>query len=71
MRDGIHVIKGSEVYVVDDMVQRGIRRVNEYHTSTLYVIRAHRGKRGVWETTGPISVDAFRSGLRRGTIMLF
>lgn len=66
MKDGFHKIAGYDVYVENDKVLRG---VSSDWTKTTYVYRAC--KKGGWDCVRSISVDAFRAGVRRGTIKMF
>ncbi len=66
MRDGWHKICGYDVYVENDKVLRGTK-YNGQLPSCVY----RSCKSGGWDREYKISVDAFRAGVRRGTIKMF
>lgn len=66
IRDGWHTICGYEVYVEDGYIMHGV--TGGWQSVTTWPYRAC--KHGGWDATGPITVDAFRAGVRRGTIMM-
>lgn len=61
-KDGWKVISGYEVYIEDGKVLRGISSRN----TTVYPYR--RCRHGGWDNVSGLSMAAFRSGVRRGTI---
>lgn len=67
IKDGWHTICGYEVYVEDGYILRGVSSTDWRQVPT-HVYRAC--KPSGWSSTGPITVDAFRSGVRRGTISM-
>lgn len=66
MKDGWHKICGYDVYVENDRVLRGTKANG---TLPAYVYRSC--KTGGWYSNGGITVNAFRSGVRRGSIRMF
>lgn len=66
--DGWHIISGYRVYVEDGRVLRGILG-NGNSQRTAYPYRACRT--GGWDNVSGLSVDAFRAGVRRGSISMF
>lgn len=67
IKDGWHVICGYEVYVENGIVIRGIREDYNGSRVSAYPYRACRS--GGWDHD-TMSVDAFRAGVKRGTISL-
>lgn len=65
IRDGWHTIAGYEVYVEDGFIVRGI---SDDHQKPLYVYRSVRS--GGYDREYNITPDAFRAGVRHGTIIL-
>lgn len=63
--DGWRTICGWEVYVENGYIVRGI---SADHQTPLYIYRACRS--GGYDREYKITPDAFRAGLRRGTIVL-
>lgn len=68
MKDGWHTIEGFKVLVEDGKIHRGIINPG-WNERTGYVYRKNR-QLGCWASEGTISVEAFRAGVRRGTIIL-
>lgn len=69
MKDGWHKICGYDVYVENDRVLRGTKANG---TLSAYVYRACRTcGPALWEAEDSITVNAFRTGVRRGTIRMF
>lgn len=68
IKDGWHQVCGYTVLVEDGMIVRGIIG-NDLNQVPAYVYRADRNGHG-WNSEGKITVDAFRAGVRRGTIEL-
>lgn len=66
MKDGWHKICGYDVYVENDRVLRGTKANG---TLPAYVYRRVDERR--WDNNCGITVNAFRSGVRRGTIRMF
>lgn len=67
--DGWHVVSGYDVFVESGMILRGILYDSCGSSSSAYVYR--RCRDGSWTRCSGLSVAAFRSGVRRGTIELF
>ena len=77
MKDGWHKIGGYEVYVEDNCVTHGIKRISPLNIVTAYPYRkgwrysnGERYHAGWWNCNG-LSVSAFKSGVYRGTIEMF
>lgn len=75
IKDGWHVILGYEVYVENGLVIRGIKEDSNGSPVTAYPYRAQMKKcyygqfiSGWYQED--MSVDAFRAGVKRGTISL-
>lgn len=66
--DGWHKIYGYDVYVEDGCVVRGVTDDWKQGLRTTWVYRA--SKYGGWDSAGKVTVDAFRAGVRRGTITM-
>ena len=66
MKDGWHKICVYDVYVENDRVLRGTKANG---TLPSYVFRSC--KHWNWVNASGITVNAFRSGVRRGTIRMF
>lgn len=66
MKDGWHVICGYDVYVENDRVLRGTKANG---TLPAYVFRRENERR--WNNASGVTVNAFRAGVRRGTIRMF
>lgn len=66
MRDGWHKICGYDVYVENDKVLRGTKRNGQLPA---YVYR--RVNEREWSNDCGITVNAFKSGVRRGMIKMF
>ena len=64
MRNGWHVIVGYNIYVEDGKV---LRRLSSDRQRTTYPYRAAQDG---WTNDSGLSVDAFRAGVRRGTITM-
>ena len=77
--NGWHTICGYDVYVEGDRVMRGV--TSGANQTTTYPYRIHYewqddigGKKRVargWDECVGITVDAFRAGIRRGTVSMF
>ena len=68
--DGWHTICGFNVYVENGIVKKGeLEDYNGIH----YTAWPYRlSKQGGWDNVaGFITVDSFRYGVKRGTVMLF
>ena len=59
------VVCGYDVFVEDGVIVRGM---NGDGTKATYVYRKDR--KGGWNKEDKITVEAFRSGVRRGTIQM-
>jgi len=68
IKDGWHQICGYTVLVEGGMIVRGIIG-DGLNQVPAYVYRLDRNGHG-WNNEGKITVDAFRAGVRRGTIEL-
>jgi hypothetical protein len=68
MLDGWHTVAGYKVYVEDGQIHRGILNPG-WNERSGYVYRWSRNLR-CWVNEPRISVDAFRAGVRRGTVTL-
>jgi len=68
VRDGWHTIEGRTVYTENGYILRGIILDRNRQQVPAHVYRATRD--GYWNIEYWLSVDAFRSGVRRGTIDL-
>lgn len=67
IKDGWHMICGYRVYVEDGRILRGIiGEGNSQRPSYPYRV----SKYGGWDICSGITIDAFRAGERRGTIMM-
>ena len=67
MKNGWHVINGWKVYVEDGRILRGI--IGEGNNQTAAIpYRASRS--GGWDSCGGLTVEAFRAGTKRRTIIL-
>lgn len=66
--DGWHKLCGYDVYVEDGRVLRGVTDDRNHGPRTTWVYRA--SKFGGYESAGKVTVDAFRAGVRRGTIIM-
>lgn len=67
IRDGWHIVCGYEVYVEDGCILRGISG-NGSNQKPTYPYRACR--HGGWDNAYGITVSAFRSAFRRGTVRM-
>ncbi len=65
-KDGWHKICGYNVYIENDKVLRGTKSNG---TLPAYVYR--RVNERTWSHEENITVNAFRAGIRRGTIRMF
>ena len=69
-KEGWHIIYGWEVHVNErGYVDRAIKEDTNGSPVTGYIYRACRN--GWWNNIGQCSIDAFRAGLKRGTIRIF
>lgn len=66
MKDGWHKICDYDVYIENDRVLRGTKANG---TLPAYVYRACRT--GGWDNDCGLTVNAFKAGVRRGTIRMF
>ena len=65
IKDGWHCIAGYNVYVEDGVILRGLTADNQRPIYTYRYIR----KVG-WTIESGLTPDAFRAGVKRGTIMM-
>lgn len=65
-RDGWHTISGYMVYVENGYIVRGLSH-NRQETTYVYRVSKHSG----WDADDRITIDAFRAGIKRGTIRMF
>ena len=66
IKDGWHIIKNYIVIVENGRVLRGVSSWDwQQHT-----IWPYRAGRSCWTNVSGISVEAFRSGVRRGTVTM-
>lgn len=70
MKDGWHKIAGYDVYIEDNKVIRGTlgEGTSNYRTAWPYIWIG--GPPNVWSNCTGLSVEAFRAGVRRGTVKL-
>lgn len=68
MKDGWHIICGHDVYVEGDKVLRGMKRDSNGSPVSAYPYRHNR--RGGWDNASGVSVSAFRSAIKRGTMKM-
>lgn len=66
--DGWHKLCGYDVYVEDGCVVRGVSDDWKQGLRTTWVYRTSR--HGDFVFAGKVTVDAFRAGVRRGTIIM-
>ena len=66
--EGWHKLCGYDVYVEDGYVVRGVTDDWKQGLRTTWVYRA--SKYGGYDSAGKVTVDAFRAGVRRGTIIM-
>lgn len=66
--DGWHTIQGFEIYVEDDKVKRGISGDGVTAKPT-YPYRYNK-QMNCWVNCSGLSVSAFKSGVRRGTVTM-
>ena len=70
MTDGWHSLGGYMVYVEKDRVLRGV--IGEYlGTKTAYPHRRDKRRKNLWDCCAGLTCNAFKAGVRRGTIKLF
>ena len=70
MTDGWHTLGGYMVYVEKDRVLRGV--IGEYlGTKTAYPYRRDKRHKNLWVNVSGLTCNAFKSGVRRGTIKMF
>ena len=67
MKDGWHKIYGYEIFVLDNKLIRGVGNTGYYMTTTYPYRKAKEG----WDREYYMTVDAFRAGVRRGTVKMF
>lgn len=65
-KDGWYTVCGYEVYIEDGKILRGI---SSDHQKPTWVYR--HAKTDGWDREEAITPDAFRAGVRRGTIDMF
>lgn len=65
IKDGWHVIAGYRVYVENGCVQHGLTSDGQ-RTTWPY----RKSKYGGWDNDKGLTVDAFRAGVARGTVMM-
>lgn len=65
VKDGWHTIMGYSVYVEDGRVLRGILGEGNAQR-TAFPFR--KSKSGGWDNDAGLSVDAFKAGMKRGSI---
>lgn len=68
MKDGWHEIMGYRVWVEDGMILRGMKK--DYNNSWIACYVYRESRRGGFDKEEKITVDAFRAGVRRGTIWM-
>lgn len=68
MKNGWHKVYGYDVYVEDGKILRGVDTDANGSQIPVYPFRACRD--GGYTATGAITVNAFRSGFSRGTIIM-
>lgn len=68
-KDGWHKIAGFNIFVENGRVMRGIRHDINGSEVTAYPYRA--SKNGGWDNDAGLTVEAFKAGVRRGTVTLF
>lgn len=67
VQDGWHTICGHDVYVEDGIIRRGVEQRSPLNIVPVYPYRYHaKGNRGWWRED--MTVDAFRAGVKRGTV---
>lgn len=70
MTDGWHTLGGYMVYVEKNRVLRGV--IGEYlGAKTAYPYRRDRHHKNLWDNVSGLTCNAFKSGVKRGTIKLF
>lgn len=70
MTDGWHTLGGYMVYVEKDRVLRGV--IGEYlGTKTAYPYRRDKRHKNLWDFCAGLTCNAFKAGVRRGTIKMF
>ena len=70
MTDGWHSLCGYMVYVEKDRVLRGV--IGEYlGTKTAYPYRRDKRHKNLWDCVSGLTCNAFKAGVRRGTIKMF
>jgi len=65
IRDGWHEIAGYRVYVESGRIKHGITQDGQ-RTTWPY----RKSKDGGWDNEAGLTVDAFRAGVNRGTIIM-
>lgn len=68
IKDGWHSVHGTEVYTEDGKVVRGVKRDGANATVTYPY---HYEGSAVWVNCSGITLAAFRSGYKRGTVDMF
>ena len=66
-KDGWHKIAGYEVYMEDGYIIRGMTG-NGTKQRTTFIYRASRNE--CWDLIERIRPDAFRAGVKRGTVKM-
>ena len=64
VKNGWHTISGYTVYVEDGKVLRGLS------TDKQKAVFPYRAVKDGWTSASGLTVDAFRSGIRRDTIIM-
>lgn len=68
--DGWHTCYGYRIYTEGNKVLRGVE--GEYlGTHTVYPYRRDRNHRNLWDCIAGCTYQAFKAGVKRGTIKMF
>ena len=68
--DGWHKVSGYDVYIEDGKILRGIKLDHNGSQVTAYPYVKYNGPGGGWTSCSGITVEAFRSRVKRGTAMM-
>lgn len=68
-KDGWHKIAGFNIFIENNRVLKGVRRDIDGGEITAYPHRVN--KNGDWNNDAGLTVEAFKAGVRRGTVTLF